>query len=189
VRVYYDTEFIDDGLTIQLLSIGMIREDGKTYYAVVNDLDLMLEAAYTSTNGEYWLRNNVLNSLPVTLQLENRVMPVDWNSGHPDFENIKTQYEIHAEVRKFLADTSNLELWAWYAAYDHVALAQIFGRMLNLPEDVPMWTNDLRQELHRLGNPRYPEQASGAHNALEDARWNRVLGDYLQKLDGPIERR
>lgn len=182
MRVYYDTEFIDTGTTIELISIGMVREDGKYFYRVVKDLELMDKASKNP-----WLRSNVLSSLPVTW--DKITGSTIWDDWHWDWKLVKSRDEIRAELRKFLADTPNLELWAWYAAYDHVALAQIFGTMLQLPQDVPMWTNDLRQELHRLGNPRYPEQAEGAHNALADARWNKILGDYLQKLDGPIERR
>ena len=33
-----------------------------------------------------------------------------------------------------------------YGAYDHVALAQLSGPMVLLPDGVPMWTNDLRTE-------------------------------------------
>lgn len=33
MKVFFDTEFIDDGKTIDLLSIGLVREDGKEYYA------------------------------------------------------------------------------------------------------------------------------------------------------------
>lgn len=33
MKIWFDTEFIDTGSTIELISIGMVREDGKTYYA------------------------------------------------------------------------------------------------------------------------------------------------------------
>lgn len=31
----------------------------------------------------------------------------------------------------------------------------------------------------RLGNPQIPEQADGVHNALADARHNKVIADFL----------
>jgi hypothetical protein len=74
------------------------------------------------------------------------------------------------------------QLWAWYGAYDHVALCQLWGRMIDLPKGVPMWTNDLKQECERLGNPQVPQQASGEHNALADARHNRVIDEFLAGL-------
>lgn len=67
-----------------------------------------------------------------------------------------------------------------HGAYDHVVLAQLWRTMANLPEHVPAWTNDLRQEAHRLGDPVLPAQPRDAHHALADARHNvtraRALG-------------
>ncbi|MDE2106739.1 MAG: 3'-5' exoribonuclease [Patescibacteria group bacterium] len=38
-RIWFDTEFIEDGRTIDLISIGMVREDGQTFYAENADCD------------------------------------------------------------------------------------------------------------------------------------------------------
>ena len=35
MKYFYDTEFIDDGHTINLISIGIVAEDGHEYYANV----------------------------------------------------------------------------------------------------------------------------------------------------------
>lgn len=32
-RYFYDTEFIEDGKTIDLISIGVVCEDGREFYA------------------------------------------------------------------------------------------------------------------------------------------------------------
>lgn len=181
MRVYYDTEFLDDGKTIEFISIGMVREDGKEYYAVTNNGVTINKAVKHD-----WLRKHVVNQLPIILGTGN---VWEWDFEHEDHKNVKSRSEIAADIKKFLGEVPNLELWAWFAAYDHVVLSQVFGRMLDLPNGIPMWTNDLRQELHRLGNPRYPEQKSGEHNALEYALWNWSLGGYLKSLDGPVERR
>lgn len=181
MRIWYDTEFIDTGTHIELLSIGMVREDGKTYYAVVQDLNLMLKAYNWTSNGEYWLRNNVMNSLPVKVQPKDRVYPLIWDMDHPDVGAIRIRSNIGREIRKFCTEKGTPELWAWYAAYDHVALSQLFGRMLDLPEDMPMYTMDLKQEHRRLGEPKLPHQYGGEHNALADAQWNKVVWQYLME--------
>lgn len=184
MKIYYDTEFIDTGDWIHFLSIGMVREDGREYYAVNQNLNFMIEASYHP-----WLVKNVLSSLPVIVNKNDPFFPVEWDTLHSDIIHVKPKAVIAEEIREFCLSASTLpELWAWYAAYDHVVLSQIFGRMLDLPADMPMYTNDLKQELTRLGSPRYPEQVSGEHNALEDARWNRLLGEYLAKLDGPLKK-
>ena len=184
MKVYYDTEFIDTGTTIELLSIGMVAEDGREYYAVVDDLQLMEKAWNWISGNEFWLRKNVMNSFPVLNFGEHSVI---WDADHCDWINITTRARIAHDVLDFLRSTPDVEYWAWFAAYDHVALSQLFGRMLDLPLGLPMWTNDIKQEHKRLGYPRIPEQTTGAHNALEDARWNKTVGEYLQKLDGPVQ--
>jgi hypothetical protein len=79
----------------------------------------------------------------------------------PDHPDVKPRHIIKREVARFVLGVPNPELWAWYGAYDHVALAQIFGTMLDLPSDFPMWTNDVRQKVQELGNPRLPIQPEG----------------------------
>ena len=81
------------------------------------------------------------------------------------------------------AKRESIELWAYYAAYDHVALAQLWGRMLGMPSDVvPMYTNDIMTISAMKGHPELPRQIAGNHNALKDARHNRVVLEHLLSL-------
>lgn len=180
-RIFYDTEFLEDGHTIDLISIGMVAEDGREYYAV--------------TYGEWWLRRigehdwllaNVAPSLPV------KVDPVPtrgagtwnyvtWDRDHPDWPHVKSRKAIADEVRDFIQATPDPELWAWYAAYDHVALCQLWGPMIALPKGVPMWTNDLKQEAFKAGDPQMPKQDGGEHNALADARHVQAMAKFLDQ--------
>lgn len=170
MKIYYGTEFLEDGNTIRLISIGMVREDGKEYYAVVNDLELMQDV-YNHT----WLRENVWPSLP-TGHIEGKVAFIGW----PGMGLARDRTTIADEIKRFISGTLNPELWAYYGAYDHVALCQLWGRMVDLPNGIPMYTNAIKQEIVRLGSPRIPEQKSGNHNALEDARWNKEVMEYLR---------
>lgn len=56
MRYFYDTEFIDDGRTIELISIGMVSEDGREYYAV--------STAFDPQQAGPWVRQHVLPKLP-----------------------------------------------------------------------------------------------------------------------------
>lgn len=102
-----------------------------------------------------------------------------WRWGH-------TTTYVFEKVGKFL-EVPNPELWAWYGAYDHVCLAQLFGRMADMPKHIPYWTNDLRQEWERKGQPNVlPKQKHGEHNALDDARhlrkmWNALFPEGIWK--------
>src|SRR5690606_14816131 len=59
VKIYYDTEFLEDGETIELISIGMVAEDGRELYAVNADMPFRRVIRHD------WLRENVVPSLPV----------------------------------------------------------------------------------------------------------------------------
>jgi hypothetical protein len=174
VKIYYDTEFLEDGETIALISIGMVAEDGREYYAVNAEMPVR------RIRKSQWLMDNVVRGLP-QFHGDERNHHSPKMLFNPYDPAVKPKSVIATEVRDFiLAAGPDVELWAWYAAYDHVALAQLFGRMIDLPDGIPMWTNDLRQEVHRLGNPQMPEQEDGVHNALADARHNLVMARFLE---------
>lgn len=162
-RYFYDCEFIEDGRTVDLVSIGVVDEHGREFYAVSTEFD--------ATRAVPWVRRNVLDKLP--------------SPGDPAW---RSRTRIRDDLRAFLraplrADPDEqLELWAWYAAYDHVALAQLWGPMTALPREIPRFTKDLRQLWDDRGRPELPEM-SGRHDALVDARHNlmrwRVLANRV----------
>ncbi len=169
MRVYYDTEFLENGSTIRLISIGMIREDGKRLYRVVKDYPLIVAAS-----NHPWLRANVLTNLPVTYDFFTGKPLWDDHHKDSDYRTLTDKETVADDVTEFLLDTPDLELWAYYAAYDHVALCQLFGTMMDLPEGIPMYTNDIKQEYFRRYGSQHVTlvQTSGEHNALEDAKHN-----------------
>lgn len=175
-RIFYDTEFVEDGRTIDLISIGLVSETGGEYYAISDEFD------HEALLGNPWLVANVLPSLPFLrprgdLAGESRYLHLDF--GHPDERAVKPRWRIAEEVHEFILSQAGPELWAWYAAYDHVALCQLWGAMVALPEGIPKFTCDLKQEAVRQGDLRLPEQPAGEHNALADARHNVVRARAL----------
>lgn len=174
MKIYYDTEFIEDGRTIELISIGMVSDDGREYYAVNSD------APWDRVRKHDWLMRNVWPHLPlrghksglVTVGGKTEVRLTD--PGVVDTRNtqVKPRWVIANEVRDFIQATGpDVQLWADYGAYDHVTLCQLWGRMIDLPDGIPMWTHDLRQEWERAGQPDLPPLPEAAeHNALDDAR-------------------
>ena len=169
MRIFYDTEFIEDGSTIDLISIGMVAEDGREYYAAQKQT----RRQWKRLHKHDWLRENVLPGLPTLhgdsrLYYAGRSNPLAIDFLHRDF---KPREQIRDEVRDFiLAARPDVELWADYAAYDHVVLCQLFGTMMDLPDGVPMWTHDFQQAWQAAGRPELPAQTVGLHNALADAR-------------------
>lgn len=158
-KFFYDTEFIEDGITIDLVSIGVVAEDGRTYYAISSEFN------QAKLLRNQWLRDNVWNHLPTVDLGHGPELQLD----HPD---VKDRAQIRRELEEFLQppDGDKIELWAYCSGYDHVALCQLWGRMIDTPDWMPYSTNDTRQEHERLRGSVLPAQdALGEHNALADA--------------------
>ncbi len=156
VRVFYDCEFIENGRTVDLVSIGATDECGREFYAVSTEFD--------PAPAIPWVREHVLDKLPP---------PADpaWRSRE----------RIRDDLLQFLmAGGAGPELWAWYAAYDHVALCQLWGAMPALPRALPRFTKDLRQRWDDLGRPPLPAAPDNQHDALADARHNLARWEAME---------
>lgn len=55
MKIFFDTEFIEDGKTIDLISIGLVREDGETYYAESNECNF--------DKADKWIFDNIVPHL------------------------------------------------------------------------------------------------------------------------------
>lgn len=177
MKLFYYCEFLENGSTIALISIGIVAGDGREYYAICDDAPL------DRIGENEWLVANVVPSLPIAVTSAGHLV---WDATVPDYEAVKPRAQIAAEIRSFVLDDHPhqgpyVELWADFGAYDHVALCQLYGSMMDLPEGMPMFTHDLQQEASRLGlaDKDLPRQAEGHHNALADARHNRVVAAFL----------
>jgi hypothetical protein len=85
MRFWFDTEFIEDGKTIDLVSIGILCEDGRTYYAEAAECD--------HSRADEWVRENVLSNL---------------DGG----DSIKPRAQIAADIVAFVGEAP--EFWAFY---------------------------------------------------------------------------
>lgn len=167
-RYFYDCEFIEDGRVIDLVSIGVVDEHGREFYAVSTEFD--------GSRALPWVRRHVLGKLP---------SPGDpaWRSRQQIRDDLYRF--LVAPLRAGLDGSTGMELWAWYAAYDHVALAQLWGAMPALPREIPRYTKDLRQRWDDLGRPPLPAAAASRHDALVDARHNLARWHAMQGFDQP----
>ena len=164
MRFFYDCEFIEDGTTIDLVSIGAVDETGREFYAVSTEFD--------ESRAISWVKRNVLSQLPP---------PADpaWRS----------RSRIREDLLAFLSQPSEpIELWAWMGGYDHVVLAQLWGNMRGLPRKIPRFTHELRQLWEDAGSPPLPPAGDDAHDALADARHNLMRWQAIRALvDGGLD--
>jgi hypothetical protein len=165
MRVYHDWEFLETGNSVYPISVGMVAETGEELYYVFQD------APWDRIAEHDWLSNNVVPNL------------------RADKHNLLSTMYIRHAVDNWLfklSQLSSIELWGWYSSYDHVCLAQLYGKMVNLPDWVPMWTNDIKQEAVRLGDPTIVdvrETSEMPHNALDDARAELRMHQWLMRYE------
>lgn len=191
-RYFLDEEFIDDGKTIELISIGIVCEDGRELYLQSCQFPILIAPE--------WVRENVLPHLSICPHIpyrSERTAIADhiahYERGQCTFsrDNIigahadcfwRTREQLRNEVQHFISDDgSKVELWGWCSSYDHVALCQLFGTMMDAPAHFPHHMNDIQYLLDERGisDDELPKQEGQTHNALEDARQIKKIWEWL----------
>lgn len=200
MRYFMDTEFIDDGHCIDLISIGIVCEDGRELYLQSAECDLFRASP--------WVKEHVIPHLVVCPHVypeyrkdiyTNRVLH-GGQEGQCTFtrgENVigahgdcpwRTHLQMKYEVAHFFqpdGEHTPFELWGWCAGYDFVALCQLFGTMMDIPAGWPHYIRDFQYVLdeYEVADEDLPAQEAIAHNALEDARHLKRLWGYILRND------
>lgn len=164
--------------TIDLISIGIVAEDGREYYAISKDFNLR-----EAWNRD-WIRENVLK--PIELELFKTHSKT--NVGHKNIEGKgdykafkwmlenygKSNKQIVKEIEEFCkpivikeepydlqvnkavfnmvkktVDTG-VDFYGYYSSYDWVAFCWLFNKMIELPKGYNWVCNDLKQWQDRL---------------------------------------
>lgn len=142
MRYFLDTEFIEAPNHLDLISIGIVAEDGRSLYYESSEVDW--------SRASQWVLDNV----------------------KPHLSGPRTDKASIAErIDSFIAGGSAPEFWGYYCDYDWVALCWLYGTMMSLPNGWPYFCRDLRQALNDrgLGHIKQPDDAP--HHALSDAKW------------------
>lgn len=180
--------------TIDLISIGIVVEDGTEYYAISKDFNLKeawnrwqwkdegnsvgirigVLSKYTK---EYWIRENILKSIFKEWVKEDKnwtnkeITLGNWDFNYRNFKYFlnkygKTNKQIVEDIKSIIFTPDkveytdiypntypkNIEFYGYYADYDWVAFCWLFGNMIDLPKDFPMYCIDLKQILDEKVN-------------------------------------
>ena len=156
MKYFLDTEFVEDGETIEPISLALVRENGSHLYIEFKFNE------YKAIRNDF-VRDRVLPHLK--LPISQRML----------------RSEARDAILRFVGPYDTPEFWAYYAAYDWVLFCQLFGSMVQLPDRFPKLCLDLQQEwLMRSPRPPKPPEPTQAHNALADAYWNLALYRVLR---------
>lgn len=181
MKYFLDTEFREEPGTIDLISIGIVNEEGKEYYALNKECNLR------KIWNDDWLRDNVL--IPIYNDEDSyykKQNEFSFSVIKDIFsKNGKTIKEIRQEILDFTGQDSP-EFYGYYSNYDWVVFCWIFGRMIDLPKSYPMYCKDLQHiidynNLSKEWEDKNCPQSDNEHNALSDAKWNLKLYKAIEK--------
>lgn len=179
-KVFFDTEFTGLHQGTTLISIGLVADNDKAFYAELTDYDPL------QIND--WLRKNVLANLTLEAALQGRPRGVS---------ALKTVVRgdkalVAAELKTWLALFGPVQMWSDCLAYDWVLLNALLADYTNgypqLPAQVhyiPMDICTLFQvkgidpDVSREEYMGVPNRAGDKHNALWDAQ---VIKACYEKL-------
>ena len=174
---------------IQLISIGIICEDGREYYAISNE--------YNYHDASEWVKSNVIAPIYRNQISAFKQQFMDISTFHRYIPSSKSNSQIANDAILFcggyVGEVNSTfralpEFYAYFADYDWVVFCSLFGTMMDLPKWFPMYCRDLKQMLDDTQeevdfqlkeHPNYPKN-SNEHNAIDDARWNFKLYNFLK---------
>jgi hypothetical protein len=171
MRYYLDTEF--DESRVELISVGVVDQTGRRFYAINGDYDWDLAAP--------WLRDNVEPHLSLAEYAE-------------ETKNLRYAECSCRGIGDLLRDWANLdqgdeahEFWAYYGAWDWVLLRRLFPQH-DVPMALPLLYFDLKQFALSVGveDPLvdFVAHVEPRHNALADAEWCRRAHEALVAAHG-----
>jgi len=210
MKYFIDTEFREAPNTIDLISIGIKCEDGRELYNISKDFNLK-KVWRDDWLRENVLREifDELSFREYDKQMRTLGYGSDLEFNYKNMKYLIRIYgygieQINTNIRRFvyhpaleyderatLMDTcveeylkeNKIEFYGYYADYDWVVFCWIFGRMIDLPKGFPMYCKDLKQMMDSENIKRKEIHTDPAteHSAIEDARWNLKLYNYLKE--------
>ena len=176
MKYFIDTEFCESPGRLDLLSIGIVSQDGRAFYAE-NKL-------FPENRMSPWLTEHVEPRLRWWGGEKPYTAFTDPNDN-PLWEIYDSPISISDLILEFAPPKQNPEFWGYYSAYDWVAFCQLFGTMMELPNGYPMYCHDIKSLSDILGVTLNTQQAGGEHDALADAYHHREL--YKQLKDSEFD--
>lgn len=173
MKIFMDTEFTGLHKNTKLINIGLISEDGRSFYGELND--------YGEVN-DSWLLENVIDNL---------LYGTEYFYVVADRTVYGNKKEVSYALKDWLQQFEEVEIWSDCLAYDWVLFNDLFDHAFNLPSNIYYIPFDIctlmkikgvepdisREEF--IQNPITGKK----HNSIYDARVIRACYDKLMTLD------
>ena len=177
-KLFFDTEFTGLHQKTTLISIGIISECGKTFYAEFTD--------YNKRQVDDWLQENVISKLFLHEMEEFKIYSVGEKAvgkkvvSGQDTMVLGNKQVVKQYLKEWLSQFEKVEMWSDCLSYDWVLFCQIFGHAFKIPKNVYYIPYDICTLFKDRGiDPDISREKFGCsedyhempkHNALWDAR-------------------
>lgn len=179
MKIYFDTEFTGLHQNTTLISIGMVSEDGRTFYAEFEDYDRF--------QVDTWIEQNVIKNLCLSKECDYQRVYTDRDSLHVRLWSVKDDIAYHLAI--WLEQFDQIEMWSDCLAYDWILFREllsntgyIWNRIYYIPFDISTLFkfNGIDPDINR---EEFAEIEGAKHNALHDAK---VIKACWKKLTMPV---
>lgn len=161
MKIFLDTEFTGLHQNTTLISLGLVSEDGRTFYAELS--------GYDHAQVDQWLTDNVISNLEYRGMVHSPALDLEHH-------NMKAASIIVAvQIKAWLEQFGEVEIWSDCLAYDWVLFCELFGGAMNLPSNIYYIPFDLATLMRVRGidpdydREKYSGMSGNKHHALHDA--------------------
>ncbi len=192
MRVFFDTEFTGLHQNTKLISIGLVDEDGKSFYAEFNDWNFL---DFVNEKDWDWCSKNVIPNLlydPPPPDQDEYYIKSKFDQKKILFESSTIRMrgsteEIRRDLEDWFDEVMSVELWSDCLSYDFVLFNQIWGHAFNIPNNINYIPFDICTlfKLKGIDPDINRDEYSGLlgkvqkHNSLWDAK---VIRECYKKL-------
>lgn len=138
MKIFFDTEFTGLHKNTTLISIGLIDENGRTFYAEFND--------YNRSQVGDWIQENVIDNLKFN-HYTTYLGPVDNESCNQHLVMKGSKQEVVGILKEWLEKYDQVQLVSDVCHYDMVLFIDLFGSAMDLPKNICPVCHDICQDI------------------------------------------
>lgn len=177
-KIFLDTEFTGLHQSTTFVSIGLVSECGREFYAEYTN--------YDKSQIDEWLQENVIDNLFLNNKPLNELRIFD--GGYKSRIRVDSMDTLRESLETWLSDFEEVEIWGDRVSYDWVMFCQIFRHAFNIPKKVYyipfdictlFRVNGIDPDVNREDFAQMTENGE-KHNALWDAKVIRACFNKLK---------
>lgn len=185
MKIFMDTEFTGLHQGTTLISIGIVTEDGRQFYAELND--------YDGSQVDNWIYNNVIKNLSYNTYRTQTLLPKTPASIANKYGMKGNKKQVAEALTAFLSPYETVQVWSDCLAYDWVLFCELFGGAMKLPSNIGyipmdictfMWYEGIDPDINReeFVTDYITDEPHNKHNALWDAKVIKWSYDKLMDM-------